>query len=54
VPQDILDSGRSLRQFGVDAVWLGSGTFTAERMALLRAQGVRVYAESTRSTSPST
>ncbi len=45
VPQEILDSGRTLREFGVDAVWLGSGSITAERLALLRAQGVQVYAE---------
>ena len=45
VPQEILDTGRSLREFGVDAVWLGSGSFTAERLALLRAQQVQVYAE---------
>jgi hypothetical protein len=45
VPQEILDSGRSLRDFGVDAVWLGSGSVTAERLALLRAHGVQVYAE---------
>ncbi len=45
VPQEILDSGRSLQEFGVNAVWLGSGSFTPERMALLRAQGVRVFAE---------
>jgi hypothetical protein len=45
VPQEILDSGRSLREFGVDAVWIGSGSLTPERTALLRAQGVRVFAE---------
>ena len=45
VPQEVLDSGRSLREFGVDAVWLGSGSITAERVALLRAQGVQIYAE---------
>ena len=45
VPQEILDSGRSLKEFGVDAVWMGSGGLTKERMALLRAQGVRVFAE---------
>ncbi|MBK5298747.1 MAG: hypothetical protein JJE40_16450 [Vicinamibacteria bacterium] len=45
VPQEILDSGRSLQEFGVNAVWLGSGSFTAERVALLRAQQVRVFAE---------
>lgn len=45
VPQEIIASGRSLREFGVDAVWLGSGSITAERLATLRAQGVKVYAE---------
>lgn len=45
VPQEILDSGRSLQEFGVNAIWMGSGSFTAERVALLRAQGVRVFAE---------
>ena len=45
IPQEIVDSGRSLREFGVDAVWLGSGSFTAERLAWLRAQQVRAYAE---------
>jgi hypothetical protein len=45
VPQEILDSGRTLRDFGLDAVWMGSGSFTPERVALLRAQGVSVYAE---------
>jgi hypothetical protein len=45
VPQEILDRGTRLRDFGVDAVWLGAGSFTAERLALLRAEGVQVYAE---------
>lgn len=45
VPQEVIDSGRTLRDFGIDGVWLGSGSVTAERLALLRAQGVRVYAE---------
>src|SRR5690606_20249717 len=45
VPQEILDTGRTLRAFGVDAVWLGSGSITPERLALLRAQGVQVFAE---------
>jgi hypothetical protein len=45
VPQEIVDSGWRLKEFGVDAVWMGSGSFTKERVALLRAQGVQVYAE---------
>jgi hypothetical protein len=45
VPQEILDRGLSLRDFGIDAVWLGSGSITPERLALLRAQHVQVHAE---------
>jgi hypothetical protein len=45
VPQEILDKGVRLRDFGIDAVWLGSGSFTAERLALLRAEGMQVFAE---------
>lgn len=45
VPQEILDSGRRLRDFGVDAVWLGAGSFTPERLARLREERVQVYAE---------
>ena len=45
VPQEILDKGVRLREFGVDAVWLGSGSITAERLELLRRQEVQVYAE---------
>jgi len=45
VPQEILDAGTRLRDFGVDAVWLGAGSITPERLALLRAERVQVYAE---------
>jgi len=45
IPQEIVDGGRSLREFGIDAVWLGSGSYTAERLAWLRAQRVQAYAE---------
>jgi hypothetical protein len=45
VPQEILDSGTRLRDFGVDAVWLGAGSFTPERLALMRREGLQVYAE---------
>ena len=45
VPQEILDAGTPLRDYGVDAVWLGSGSVTSERLALLRAERVHVYAE---------
>jgi hypothetical protein len=45
IPQEILDAGTRLRDFGVDAVWLGAGSFTPERLARLRAEKVRVFAE---------
>jgi hypothetical protein len=45
VPQEILDAGTRLRDFGIDAVWLGAGSVTPERLALLRAERVQVYAE---------
>ncbi len=45
LPQEIVDTGTSLKDFGVDAVWLGSGSYTPERLAWLRAQGVKAYAE---------
>jgi hypothetical protein len=45
VPTQILDRGRTLDDYGVNAVWIGSGGLTAERVALLREQGARVFAE---------
>jgi hypothetical protein len=45
VPQEILDKGVRLRDFGIDAVWLGSESFTPERLALLRAESMQAYAE---------
>jgi hypothetical protein len=45
VPQEILDGGARLRDFGIDAVWLGSDSITPQRLSLLRAERVQVYAE---------
>jgi hypothetical protein len=45
IPQEVVESGRNLREFGIYAVWLGSGSYTAERLAWLRAQQVQAYAE---------
>jgi hypothetical protein len=45
VPREILDSGRSLAAFGLNAVWLGSGSFTPERVARLKGEQVQVFAE---------
>ena len=45
VPTQILDRGRSLSDYGINAVWVGSGGLTREGIALLRRQGAMVFAE---------
>src|SRR5215467_336805 len=45
VPTQILDRGRSLSDYGINAVWVGSGGLTREGIALLRRQGAKVFAE---------
>lgn len=45
VPEEIVTGGDNLKPFGVDAVWLGSGSINAERLAWLRGQQVQVFAE---------
>ena len=45
VPTQIVDRGRSLYDYGINAVWVGSGGLTREGVALLRRQGAKVFAE---------
>jgi len=45
VPTEWLDRGEALADYGVNAVWMGSGSLTAERISILRDQGARVFAE---------
>jgi hypothetical protein len=45
VPTQIVDRGRSLYDYGINAVWVGSGGLTREGIALLRRQGAKVFAE---------
>ncbi len=45
VPLELLQDGKSLKDSGVNAVFMGSGGLTAQRVALLKDQGVRVFAE---------
>jgi hypothetical protein len=45
VPTEILDRGRSLSDYGINAVWVGSGRLTREGVALLKRQGAKVFAE---------
>jgi hypothetical protein len=44
VPTELLDRG-TLREFGVNAIFMGSGGLNAERIKLLKQQGARVFAE---------
>ena len=45
VPKEILDRGQSLADYGINAVWVGSGGLTREAVALLKRQGAKVFAE---------
>ena len=45
LPEELLTNGQTLTEFGVNAVWMSSNAFNAERLAWLRNQGVRVFAE---------
>lgn len=44
VPTELLDQG-TLQEFGVNAIFMGSGSITDERIALLKKQGAKVFAE---------
>jgi hypothetical protein len=45
VPTHLLERGQTLADYGVNAIFLGSGSLTAERVALLKAHGAQVFAE---------
>ncbi len=45
VPSEIFDAGKTLADYGINAVFLSSGSITAERIKLLKSQGARVFAE---------
>lgn len=45
VPTQLFDRGKTLEDFGVNAIWMGAGGLSVERIALLRKHGARVYAE---------
>ncbi len=44
VPVQIFERGRTLDDYGINAVWLGSGALTEERFALLKKHGARIFA----------
>lgn len=45
VPRQILDRGESLADYGINAIWIGSGGLRTEDIAELREQGAKVFAE---------
>jgi hypothetical protein len=45
VPTQWFEHGETLADYGVNALFLGSGSITAERLALLKQQGAQVFAE---------
>ena len=45
VPDELIQDGRRLSDSGVSAIWMGSGSVTPERLAILREQGVKVFVE---------
>lgn len=45
VPTEILAAGKTLGDYGINAVFLNAGLLNAERVRLLRSQGVKIYAE---------
>ncbi|MCR9233388.1 MAG: hypothetical protein NXI29_20445 [bacterium] len=44
-PTQLLEQNRSLPELGVNAIFMGSGSLTAERIAQLKRQGAQVFAE---------
>ncbi len=45
VPEELLQQGKTLADHGINAIWIGSGGLTAQRVALLKQHGARVFAE---------
>jgi len=45
VPVELLKQGKTLEDHGINAVFMGSGALTAERVSLLKKHGARVFAE---------
>ena len=45
IPNELLEGGKTLEDHGVNAIWMGSGGVDAEKVALLKSQGARVFVE---------
>jgi len=44
-PQTFLDRGQTLKDVGINAVWVGSGSLSQDLIAACRQQGVKIFAE---------
>ncbi len=45
VPMELFDRGKTLEDYGINAVFMGSGSLSKERVALLKKQGSQVFVE---------
>jgi len=45
VPVELLEQGKTLKDSGINAIFMGSGGLTTERVALLKKHGAKVFAE---------
>jgi len=45
VPMELIEQGKTLKDSGINAAFMGSGGLTAERVALLKKHGAKVFAE---------
>lgn len=45
VPTQIFDRGKTLADYGINAVWIGSGGLNRDDIARLKGQGAKVFAE---------
>jgi len=45
LPTKLMINGRTLKKSGVNALWIGEGGITADRIKLIKAHGAKIYAE---------
>ncbi len=45
IPTQILDKGKTLADYGINAVWVGSGSLAHEQISLIKRHGAKVFAE---------
>jgi hypothetical protein len=45
IPTELFQAGKSLRDYGINAIFIGSGGISSERIELVHSQGARLFAE---------